>query len=372
MRAKAFLGSRLLPFMKKEAVFLAALALTALASAFSAPQVSAIRWNVIAALFCLMLVCAGFERCNVLIFLAGRAIRAFRTPRLLGLVLVLVTGALAMLVTNDVALITMVPLTMAIARMSGENPSLLVILETLSANVLSALTPFGNPQNLYLYSYYSIPTGEFFAITAPFCAFGLLLILLANLLFNGGGSYETTAPEAKVENRPLLLISAACFCLNVLSILRVLDYRISLAATAVIFLVFAPRLLLRVDWFLLLTFVCFFLFTSSVTGIPAVRALFSKALTTPASVLLGSAAVSQVISNVPAAALLSGFTGHYKELLLGVSAGGLGTLAASLASLISYRFYAAEYGVKKYMRAFTVLNAGMLGLLLVFLLVWPC
>lgn len=359
-------NSKFFLFVKKEAFFFITLALTMLASIVSAPQVAAIRWNVICALFCLLLVCAGFKHSNLLTSLASKTIRAFNTPRRLGFIIILITGGLAMLVTNDVALITVVPLTMIIAKLSGENPSLLIIMETLSANILSALTPFGNPQNLYLYSFYSIPTAEFFRYTAPVCILGLLLVLAVNFFFNGGGNYATDVADVEIRNKPLLAVSLAGFSLNVLSILRMVDYRISLAVTAALFLVFNWRMFLKVDYFLLLTFVCFFLFTSSVTGMPAVRSLFSKLLTTPDSVLIVSAAVSQVISNVPTAALLSGFTDHYRELLLGVTIGGAGTLIASLANLISFRIYAAEYKTKKYLRAYTLLNIGILIFLVLF------
>lgn len=368
MPNKQSLGAKLLPFIKKEAFFLITLAVTLAAAFVKAPDFSAIHWNVISALFCLMLVCAGFDRCNALTSLAGITIRAFNTPRRLGFILIAVTGALAMLVTNDVALLTIVPLTLTIARMSGENPALLIILETLSANVCSALTPFGNPQNLYLYSFYSIPTGDFFAITAPFCAVGLLVLLVINFLVNRGGYYATDATKAEITNKPLLAVSAAGFALNVLSVLRLVDYRISLAATVLLFLVLGRRMFLKVDYFLLLTFVCFFLFTGSVTGMPAVKQLFSHLLTSSDAVFLTAAAASQVISNVPAAVLLSGFTPHYRELLLGVSAGGMGTLVASLASLISYKLYANEYKTKKYMHTFTLLNVLVLAIVILVVL----
>jgi hypothetical protein len=146
--------------------------------------------------------------------------------------------------------------------------------------------------------------------------------------------------------------------------LRIVDYRISFAATVLVFLFLAPKLIAKVDYFLLITFVLFFLFTDSITGIPFVKTFLGGVLNSKSAVLLLSVGLSQIISNVPAAVVISGFTAHYKELLYGVSAGGLGTLVASLASLISYKLYAHQYQSRRYLVVFTLLNFGILILLI--------
>jgi Na+/H+ antiporter NhaD/arsenite permease-like protein len=324
------------------------------------PHIAAVDWSVISTLFSLMLVCLAFEECQLLTSLAGLALGTFKTPAKLGLAMIFFTGALAMFVTNDVALLTVVPLTMMMAKVSRKDPIMLIILETMSANIFSALTPFGNPQNLYLYSYYKIPFSSFFGIMIPFALLGVVLMCVINLLFNKGDAYKTEEQKPKICDKKLLYGASAIFLLNILSVFRVVDYRIVLAATVLLFLCLAPRLIVKVDYFLLLTFVLFFLFTDSIMGIPLIRAFLAGVLNSKSNVLLLSAGLSQVISNVPAAVLIAGFTKSYKEVLYGVSAGGLGTLVASLASFISYKLYARKYKAKRYVKVFSVLNFGAL------------
>lgn len=355
--------------ISKEPFFLLALAATVIISFFSAPDISSIHWNVISTLFSLMLVCQAFEECSFLTAVAEAVTARLDTPRKLGLAMVGFTGLLSMFVTNDIALLTIVPLTIKIAKMSGRDPVSLVILETISANIFSACTPFGNPQNLYLFSYYDIAAGDFFGIMLPFFAAGAVLLFLLTMFICKGDSYSKSSQRTKLGDRKLFAGSVLAFAVNVLAVLRVLDYRISLAFTVVLILVLAPKLFLKADYILLATFVLFFLFTDALTAIPEVGALLSDALGSKTGVLLVSAGASQVISNVPAAVLLSVFTPHYRQLLYGVSAGGLGTLIASLASLISYKLYAGTYPARKYLKLFTVLNFSVLAVLLALLII---
>lgn len=345
---------------EKEPFFIITLLLTVILSLFSKPHISAINWNVIATMFSLMVICLAFERCKLLTSLAGIALSTFKTPRRLGFAMIFATGILAMFVTNDVALLTVVPLTLMMAKVSSKDPFLLIIFETMSANIFSAITPFGNPQNLYLYSYFKIPASQFFGTMVPFCLFGALFICAANFFFNKGGQYNIEQQKFEIYDAKLLTGACVAFIINILSVLRVVDYRIALIATVIIFLILSPRLLVKADFFLLLTFVLFFLFTDSVTGIPAITSFFSGVLTSKTAVLLTSAGLSQIISNVPAAVVVSGFTTHYKEVLYGVTAGGLGTLVASLASLISYKLYIREYKSRKYLITYFVLNFSVL------------
>ncbi|CDZ24079.1 transporter [[Clostridium] cellulosi] len=314
-----------------------------------------------------MLTCVAFERCNLLTSLAGLSLGKFSTPRMLGFAMISVTGLLSMFVTNDVALLTVVPLTLSMSKVSGKDPYILIILETIAANIFSALTPFGNPQNLYLFSYFKLEPLQFFLIMLPFCLIGIAILFAANFLFNSGGKFKTEKIKFEVYEPRLLYSAAVVFIFNILSVLHVLDYRIALAATLIIFLIFAPRLILKADYFLLMTFVLFFLFTDSVTGISMIKSFFSSALNAKYTVLIAATGLSQIISNVPSAVLISGFTENHKELLYGVSAGGLGTLVASLASLISYKLYIRQYDASKYIKAFSALNFGALAIILIFL-----
>lgn len=347
-----------------EPLFAATLILTAAVSLYSRPHLAAIHWNVIATLFSLMLLCHAFDRCQLFSSAASLALGTFKTPRKLGLAMVLATGIFAMLVTNDVALLAVVPLTMKMAKVSGKDPLILVVLETVSANIFSTLTPFGNPQNLYLYAYFRIPPVEFLRMMFPFCLTGIALLILLDLVFSTGGEYRIRPRKFEIYDGRLLAGSSAAFALNILSVFRLIDYRIALGVTLLTVLILSPRLIAKVDYFLLLTFVLFFLFTDSVTGMPLIHAFFARVLHSRLSVLLASAGLSQVISNVPAAVLLSGFTRRYRELLYGVSAGGLGTLVASLASLISYRFYIREYRSGRYVLVFSLVNFFVLAVMI--------
>jgi Na+/H+ antiporter NhaD/arsenite permease-like protein len=352
--------------LKAEPFFLITLIATLALSLFSRPHVRAISWNVIALLFSQMLVCGAFEECSLLHSLASWTVGVCKTPRRLGLVMVLFTGILAMFITNDIALFTVVPVTLSISKITGRGPHLLVILETISANIFSAVTPFGNPQNMYLFTYFKMPVPEFFALILPFGILGVVLLIAAVPLLCRGTCYESEKQRFLIREPKLLAGALISFCINILAVLRVVDYKIALAASVIIFVFMAPRLFKRLDYILLLTFVLFFLFTDALTSVPAVSQFLGGLLSSKLSVLFGAAALSQVISNVPAAVVLSGFTTHYRELLYGVSAGGLGTLIASLASLISYKLYLKEFQTEKrvYLKSFFLLNAIFLTLLL--------
>ncbi len=358
------LWPRLKRLFLREAFFFIVLALTALVGIFSPPDIGDVDWRVIILLFCLMLAAAAFEQSGLLRILAQGALGLFRTGRRMGAAMIAVTGLLSMLLTNDVALLTVVPVTLAMAKLSGMKPGRLIVLETLAANIFSALTPFGNPQNLYIFARYAPSAAEFMGCILPFCLSGGALLYAANAFFSGGALPEFKLEPVGLSDRRALLCGAAVFVLSVLSVLRVLDAWLLLVLALPAVLVLAPRLFRRVDYFLLLTFVLFFLFVSSVTGMEGLMNAVQPLLSGRVRIFAASAALSQVISNVPAAVLLSSFVEDWRPLLLGVSVGGLGTLVASLASLISYRLYAREYpGKKGYLRFFGVLNLAFLVLL---------
>lgn len=348
--------------LKDEPFFLITLTATIVLAIFSKPHATAIHWSVISILFAQMLVCAAFEECALLTSLAGWIVSVFGTPKKLGLAMVLFTGVLAMFITNDIALLTVVPVTISIAKITGRGPHILVVLETISANLFSAMTPFGNPQNLYLYTYFNIPVTEFFHIMLPFGLLGVILLVVSVPLLCRGGCYEAQKTPFVTKNPRLLAGALLVFLVNILSVLRVVDYRIALGLAFLVFLVLAPRLFKAADYVLLLTFVLFFLFTDALTSLPAVQGFFGSLLSSETSVLFTSVTLSQLISNVPAAVVLSSFTEHYRALLFGVSAGGLGTLIASLASLISYKLYIKTFQTEKqvYLKVFYVSNLAFL------------
>ena len=322
--------------------------------------------KVLAILFCLMTAIAGLKSTGVFAW-AVRKLPDMVTDRR-GFSLVMVNAAFfsSMLMTNDVALLALVPLTIAILGRDEKDLLIpVVVLETAAANLGSMMTPIGNPQNLYIFSHYSMGIGDFFSLLWPYGLLSLLLLEALTLLCGSAPlsfSGRKECPRPAGGAKPYIFGALFVFCC--LGVLRLVDYRICLAVTAAVTLIVDRRVLARIDWGLLLTFAAFFVFVGNISRLPAVEVWLSSALA--GRELLVSAAVSQVISNVPAAVLLSGFTNNAGALLLGVDIGGLGTPVASLASLISFRIYCRESagGRLRYMLVFTAVNILLLGLLL--------
>jgi Na+/H+ antiporter NhaD/arsenite permease-like protein len=340
----------------KEPVFWISIILVIFLSFFSDIDLQAIDWKVIIALFNLMAVIAALGKYRVLDKILLFLIQKFTSIRYLGLCLVFLTGFFAMFITNDVALLTMVPLTILIAKKCRFNPIWLVIYQTLAANVGSSLTPMGNPQNLFLYEFFRISNLEFISILLPFVVIGFIIIFLLLLLFPPKHvhykSEELSGPNYYLHQIVYLLL----FGLVVLSILRFLDYRVIFIGTLFIILFLDRDIFLRIDYFLLGTFIAFFLFVSSLSHLAGVTETMSRLLLGEGHTFLWGSLVSQIISNVPAAILLANFSGNYRELLLGVNVGGMGTLVASLASLISYKLYCKEYPGTAYLVKFHAVN----------------
>ena len=361
--------------MKHDPVLSAALIL-ALISSFIVPPSAAylgyIDFHVLALLFSLMLVVAGLQKSGAFTLLTDQLLKYVHSKRALAAVLVGVCFFTSMLITNDVALITFVPLSiMLLGREEDEKLLILVIvLQTIAANLGSGLTPLGNPQNLYLYSLSGMEIGEFLSVMflptllAGIMLTGVILSIRAAKMERPATAGEDTT--VKVSGfLPWLILFTVCL----LSVLHILHYVYMLAIVFLAVCFLDRSLLKKADYGLLLTFIGFFIFIGNVKNIPAVSEMLSSLV---AGRELGVGIVlSQVISNVPAAMLLSGFTTNYSELLLGVNLGGLGTLIASMASMISYKIYAASPGAKagKYFAVFTGLNVAFLVVLLLLMLV---
>lgn len=364
-------------FIRREPVLFAALLLAAAAAALVRPQpslyVQAIDFRTLAILFCLMIAIKAFQSQNFLDAAAARLLRLCKNRRSLYLLLTGLVFFSSMFVTNDVALLTFVPISLLIFKRVGLSSMKLVVLETLAANLGSCATPMGNPQNLYLFSYYEFSAGEFFLQTAKI-ALPSLAILTAMILFltkkTENEPREFSGPVLQ-QQRVLLKIDArtffyaADFVLCLLAVFRVLDWRIMLAATIAIMALCDRRLFSKVDYSLLFTFAGFFIFTKTISTVPAFSNFLQAALKSRLSTYLTGIAASQVISNVPAALLLSGFTQNGPALLLAVNAGGLGTLIASMASVISFKLYSTSDEAKapnapNYMATFTLWNAALL------------
>lgn len=347
-------------FCKNEPVLIISF-LLAVGSAFavrpSADYLGYIDFRTLALLFCLMAVMAGLGRLGVFRILAGKLLRNVGSVRALTLVLSLLCFFSAMLITNDVALITFVPFTVEALRISGKKEKLIpvVVLETVAANLGSMLTPIGNPQNLYLFSAFEMTMGDFVSAVLPYTVLSLVLVV-AFALFSGKEKVSASATEETAKPDTLrTVVYTVLFAVSLLTVFKVIPYPVTLAVTVAAVLIFDRKTLVGIDYSLLLTFVFLFVFIGNLGSIPPVSG-FLRGIVSGNEVLAGVAA-SQVFSNVPAALLLSGFTENARDLLIGVNLGGLGTLIASMASLISFKL-AVKENIKagKYLLVFTAVN----------------
>lgn len=357
-------------FIKKETV-LCISALAAFISMLFVPPdgqyLGYINYRVLGLLFSLMAVVAGLRGIKVFDIASKRLAFGCKNMRSLVLVLTALCFFSSMLITNDVALITFVPLAISVLVIADGEKYIIytVILQTVAANMGSMLTPMGNPQNLYLADFYDMGAAEFFGTTVPVCAISGILIALMSLYVK---RQPIEVKEAKTDgdrvNKRLLLMYLALGSLAILSVFNAVDYRVLTAAALVSAAIFDRAVLKRVDYFLLLTFAAFFVFVGNAARLEPVRE-FMSGLTQGRELVVG-ALTSQIISNVPAAAMLSSFTDNGRALLVGVDVGGLGTPVASLASLISWRIYSAyEHSSKgRYMLVFLAVNFAMLAVML--------
>lgn len=353
--------SSFIEFLKKECVLVIAVTLAILSSFISIPKLSYIDFKVLILLFNLMVVVTAFKELKVLDSIAIGLLKKCNTYTSISLALVFITFISSMIVTNDVALITFVPLSIVIARKANINVLKIVVFQTLAANLGSSFTPMGNPQNLFIYSFYNLSPIDFFKITLPIVVLAVLFLVL--LVFKDKKmNLSLDLEDVKIDNKRDVYLFGGLFLIILLSVFHVIDYKVTFLITIVMVLILNKKLFSQVDYSLLITFIGFFIFVGNISTMDVVKNFMEGILNSPKSTFLASVLSSQVISNVPATMLLSGFTNHFKELLLGVNIGGMGTLIASLASVISYKIYASEFGNDNYMKSFTFYN--ILGLII--------
>ena len=393
---------------------------------------SYINWRTLILLFCLMAVVAGFAKAGVFRYISRKLSQRMKDTRRLSVGFMLLCFLLSMFVTNDVALVTVVPLTLLTMMGCSEKAKIQTLVqETIAANLGSMLTPFGNPQNLYLTSYYGIGMGEFLRLMLPYTGVALVILLLQTLIspkeglggkareagIPEGGASEAGIPEGRAKgagtpggaseagiqeerakgaeapegkNREAaslyesgenltgkdemyeealrekllrskgrlvsILLYGILFIVSMFSVARILDYRILFGIILITILVYDRSVLRNVNYTLLLTFVSFFVLIGNLGAMTQIQAALT--LMIEGRELLTAILSSQIISNVPAAVLLSGFTDQGKALIVGTDLGGLGTLIASMASIITFQLYSLESGAKKgkYLLTFTLWN----------------
>ena len=446
----------ILEFIKKEPILTVATVLAIISCFFVTPgreYLSYINWRTLILLFCLMAVVAGFAKAGVFRYISRKLSQRMKDTRRLSVGFMLLCFLLSMFVTNDVALVTVVPLTLLTMMGCSEKAKIQTLVqETIAANLGSMLTPFGNPQNLYLTSYYGIGMGEFLRLMLPYTGVALVILLLQTLISpkeglggrareagtpEGGASEagvlegrakeagipereareagipegrakeaaiserearEAGIPEGRVKEAAIpegknreaaslyesgenltgkdemyeealrekllrskgrlvsILLYGILFIVSMFSVARILDYRILFGIILITILVYDRSVLCNVNYTLLLTFVSFFVLIGNLGAMTQIQAALTQMI--EGRELLTAILSSQIISNVPAAVLLSGFTDQGKALIVGTDLGGLGTLIASMASIITFQLYSLESGAKKgkYLLTFTLWN----------------
>ena len=359
-------------FLKDEAVLCIAAVCAVLTMFLVPPDVEYLHYidfRVLCLLLCLMAVVAGFRSAGAFGWLTWQLLRRVHSGRILGVTLVLLPFFCSMLVTNDVALLVFVPFTLGLLGQLGFGKAVVpvIVYQTVAANLGSMATPVGNPQNLYLYAAYDLSGGDFFSVTLPLTAVSLVCLTVAAWFVLPKSLPAQKLDQAEISGAGKLALYAAMFLLCLLTVFRVVDYRLTTAIIVVVLALVERKLLKEIDFMLLLTFVCFFVVSENLGRVDAVRQFLQNLLNRNA--LLTAVGASQVISNVPAAVLLSAFTDGWQDLLAGVNIGGLGTPIASLASLITLKLYLRHPGanIAKFMGVFTVANVVGLVILLGFM-----
>lgn len=317
--------------------------------------------KTLSCLFCVLAVVCALKNVNFFYMLARKIVQLFKNARMSVLALVYITFIGSMLIANDMALMTFLPLGYLVVKKTGKEKymAFLFVMQNIAANLGGMLTPFGNPQNLYLYTKFQIPNLEFMKIMAPPFVIAVLLITICCIAFVKPEPLELDDKQFVVE--PVkTVIYLLLFALSIAIVFRGIPYWIGLIIIPIVLLIMDREALKMVDYGLLFTFVFFFIFSGNLARIEVIRNLFSALL--EKSTLLISVLSCQFISNVPSAILLSQFTDNYPELLLGVNIGGVGTLIASLASLITFREYTTHNPEKTrhYIKVFTIFNMAFL------------
>ena len=326
-------------------------------------------FKTLTCLFCVLAVVCALKNINFFYILAREIVRRFKNIRLSVLALVYITFIGSMLIANDMALLTFLPLGYFVLSTTGNEKymAFTFIMQNIAANLGGMLTPFGNPQNLYLYTKFNIPTGEFMSIMLLPFVLAIVLITVCCLVFVKNEPLTVTGERTPLD-RKKVIVYALLFALSIAIVFRSIPYYIGLIVIPAVLIFMDRKALADVDYSLLLTFVAFFIFSGNVARIDAVRNVFEVLL--EKSTLLVSALSCQVISNVPSAILLSNFTENYPELLVGVNIGGAGTLIASLASLITFKEYTKHNPGKagSYIKTFSIFNFAFLGIMLAVML----
>ena len=336
--------------------------LLAIASCFiQRPKLEFINIQVLVSLFNLMLAIKALDELRVLDKIAISIVSRCHNSKSVSAILIFLCFFSSMIVTNDVALLTFVPLTLVISKKTSTPMMETIILQTIAANIGSSFTPMGNPQNLFIYSHFGLNPRTFFVTVFSIAVLGILsLFFLIHRLH--GKKLKVQLASIQIEDRKSVTIWGLVLAIIIASILGVISYQIAFLVTLIIVILLNKKLLIKIDYLLLLTFICFFIFIGNISNTISIQNVASASLNNSSSVYFSSILLSQLISNVPASILLAEFTTDWKPLLLGVNIGGLGTIIASMASVISYKLFSQVYpeDTKKYLLTFSIYNFSFL------------
>jgi Na+/H+ antiporter NhaD/arsenite permease-like protein len=368
---------KLLKSMTNNIVAVTAALAAVVTSLYCAPPVETILnyidYKTIICLFCIMGVIEACKNIRLFRITAAYLLRKFSTARKMVFALVFITFFFSMFIANDMALLTFLPFTYMTLEKTN-NIKLIgftIIMQNIAANLGGLLTPFGNPQNLYLFAYYGIESVEFLTVMLPLFLFSIIILIVCCIFV------KNTPLEYRIEDFGRIsakkaALYLAMFVFAILTVFRIADYIVCFIAITALLLIFDRKALLTIDYPLLLTFVSFFIFTGNIAGISGVNEFLSGiAAKSPFFTALLSC---QLISNVPTAALFSKFVprADYKHLLWAVNIGGMGTIIASLASLISFKSFTKKYSGRgiKYLSAYTAINFALAGIFVLVYLIF--
>ncbi len=364
---------RLNNFAKKNTVMIIAFIAAVITSFIVPPDAEYLGYfdfKTLTCLFCVLAVVCALKNIRFFYTLAEKIVILFGNIRMCVLALVYITFIGSMLIANDMALLTFLPLGYLVLTSTGKEKymAFTFVMQNIAANLGGMLTPFGNPQNLYLYTKFQIPNGEFMSIMLVPFVLSVAIITLCCLIFVKPEPLQIEDSKTKLPKAKTILY-LALFALSIAIVFRGIPYWIGLIVIPAVLLFTDKKALASVDYPLLLTFVFFFVFSGNMARIEVIQTFFSALL--EKSTLLFSVVSCQFISNVPSAILLSQFTDNYSELLVGVNIGGVGTLISSLASLITFREYTRHNPgmTGKYVKTFSVFNFSFLIVLTGFMLI---
>ena len=359
---------KIVSFIKREVVLSIAIVLTIITVFFipiDREYLNYFDYNTLICLFCMLAVVAGLKSTNIFELISRKMIALFHTRRTVIYALVFGTFFFDMIVANDMSLITFLPLTYIVLHSTRNDKYLAFtfIMQTIAANMGGMITPYGNPQNLYLYSYYNIPTNEFFGILL-IQAITVAVLLYICIAFIPNEKLKLKSNEKLIISKDKLLVYAVLFVLVILGIFRILPYMLILAVVILTIAITDIKRFKNVDYALLATFCVFFVFSGNIARIPVIKEFISNIVVK--NTLLAGIVSCQFISNVPTAIFLSKFTMNYRELLISVNIGSLGILISSLASLITLKEFLKHQPKKfgKYLLIFTTFNTLFLFVLL--------